>query len=112
MIDLGKKMEKPCCPTPAESSSEGDTEVSYPGVWLTFEGSDPEIPESGTISFTFRRSGKTVRTKDPKRPGCIEYDLELRAISSVEKGGSPRTPTAEEALDKMVKDVEGKEDDD
>lgn len=103
MIDLGKKYDGPteaCLPKADEAPS-----VSYPGVWLTFQSEDPDIPESGTITFSFRRTGKTVRAKKDKNPGCIEYDLELRAIEEM-KEGSKKMKSADEALDEMVSEIE------
>ena len=104
MIDLGKKDEV-CCSCPPTPTKAEEPSISYPGVWLTFRGEDPDIPESGTITFSFRRTGKTVRTKKGDTPGCIEYDLELRSIDSMRAEGK-KSKSASEALDDLVKEVE------
>ena len=101
-IDLGTTSDLPTLPIPEK------VEKSYPGTYLTLPAGST-IPPSGTITFSYRTTGMSVRRRDGSKV-CV--DLELTALVKAESGVEHSAPTADQALDAFAKSLTKDEDGD
>jgi len=91
---------------------EMEKELHYPSLYLEWED-DYELPESGTLTVTFKRRSETNR-KDAKGKTSQSVELEILSIEDVEKGKVEKKSArkeSEEAIDKLAKEA-GDEDED
>ena len=96
-IDLGRKMG-----VPAEPISVKRDEKVYPTLWIDeAEGSELELPDSGTMTISFVVKEKTERETEEGK--TCSYRLEVRSIDGVEQDETDEPEeTTEREFDKAV----------
>ena len=101
---LGKTYGPECCPSPVAGSSEKN--VSYPGVYLTFDkGEDISFPAEGTITFRYRLTGASARM-DKDQSVSKNVDMELQEIISV--SGGEKRPEGFKSVEQALAEAFGK----
>jgi len=97
-------------------ASDSGSAKYYPTLHL--EGSELDFPEDGTVTFEFSVKRRTESKNSDGSERC-EYDLEIRKLKSVkaapgEKDEQPykRDTSAEDALDRLMKEREAEGSDD
>lgn len=95
-IDLGKKIDGPCCPVPS-----GSNNTYYPSLYLEGTGSLKDIPESGTLTIRFKRVSQTERERNGDKSCSVE--LEVREIIGADAGDAETEKSGEDALDELAK---------
>jgi hypothetical protein len=99
---LGKSMKDMGMPVSMDSKSAD--EMMYPHVTLEWD-KEYDLPESGTITFAFKKASETTNPKP--RPGQPKQrvELDLTSIEDVEESEPTDNPEEESAdvLDKAAK---------
>jgi hypothetical protein len=71
---------------------------------------DLELPESGTITFKFKRTMKEERERNGVE--TYRYELDLTDLVSVKDAEKKGAPSREDVIAMLAKEVAGGEDDD
>jgi hypothetical protein len=102
-IDLGQKMDFPEGPIMVAAPKE-ESKVHYPSIYIRGGSELKAIPESGTITFRFKRVSKSERERDGQK-NC-ELELECREITDVASGSGKSEESPGRALDALKEEVE------
>jgi len=84
-------------------STGNDDNLHYPSTYIESK-KDLKLPESGKITFTFKRTEKTEKDRNGKETFC--YSLDLTSLDKV-KGEEVESASAESVLDALLKEVKG-----
>ena len=100
-IDLGQKSDYPGAPVIVASPAQEPT-VHYPSIYIRGGSELKAIPESGSITFRFKRVSKSERERDDKK--TCELELECQAITDVtsdEKSDSGSNKSRDKIIDAL-----------
>ena len=102
-IDLGEKFDSPEA-VAVVTSPPREQKVHYPSIYLRGGSELKDIPESGTITFSFDRVSQSVRERDGKKH--CEVELECHAVLNVKSDGEKPSKSRESILDDLKEEVE------
>ena len=102
-IDLGHKMDFPEGPVMVAAPKE-EARVHYPSIYIRGGSELKAIPESGTITFRFKRVSKSERESEGKK--TCELELECREILDTTSGEGKSETSREKVLDALKEESE------